>query len=335
MSNLSHEIYESAQAIDRNEWEHLLNQSDAASFYHSIEWLAALERAKSWEPAHIVVYKKGNPVGLLPSFVTSIDRTPYARLVSVNPGYGNPLLTGDREEVLGRLLDAIEALPAAKVASHALRSDRLDHLALKEQLAESGYRLSVGGKFVLSLQNNWEDILEKMHRDRRSNIRRGLDSEASVEERSLEEDLDDFYRAYCSKMEELGSKPRPKPFFNELADRAADDLLLLTVFAEGERRGSHLYLLDNRQQRLRHYLVTITSDDFQYYSGELMHKYAIQWGLDNDWKHYDFGGNNSDFRTGGYQYKSQFGGELYPSFRWERELSTLFKMGRVLARRLR
>jgi predicted N-acyltransferase len=335
MDHLEFDIYRSADSINKNEWNHLLEQSESSSFYHKIGWLAALEECVEGEPNHLLIKEHGNPIASLPGFKIQVGNTQLTRLVSVNPEYGNPVLTGNRKRALEAVLHSVKEVCSGTTISHTLRSDNMDQLALNELLQENSYRLSIGGKFALSLNRNWEEIFNSMHKDRRYNIRKARDTDAEVRELKLSQNVNDVFTDYVEKMEELEKEIWPRSFFQKLADRLDDDLLLLTVECDGQRRGYHLYLIDELFSQLRHFLVTVTRDDFDYYSGELMHEHAIRWALNKGFDVYDFGGNNPDFRSGGYKYKSQYGGTLYPTYRWEREYSWSFKLARTLYRKMR
>lgn len=336
MSEPTWSVHDSVAELEGNEYEHLLEQSSTASVYHHPGWLGALERGLDKEPRHVVVRVDGNPVGALPNFLDRMDPTPFARLVSVNPGRGGPVLSSSWEPVLDAAFEALDELLGRRVVEHELRTDVPDLLSLASYVEETGYDVSVGGKFVLRLDGDWDSVLEGMHKDRRYDVRKATETEHEVRELELTDDvLDDFYEDYCRKMDELGTQTHPRSFFDELFRGLEDRLVLLTNVAEGERRGYHLYLLDDYQSTIRHYVMTVTRDDYDYYSGELMHRHMIRRGLEEGWDRYDFGGRDVDFRDGGYRYKAQFGGELVGTYRWKRHTSRLVQLARRAARTVR
>lgn len=329
MSEHSYRLIRSSSNLDNAQYLSFLRQADAASIYHHPGWIRSIEEGLGKDAEHLLVEKDGNPVGILPGFHADIRDTRFSRLVSVSPGRGGPALSGNWELVLNRLFDALEDERTRTTLVHTIRSDINEHLALNGYLSERGYTATLGGKFVLPVRGEWEGILDGMHKDRRYNIRKGHKIDHNIVEHDLGDILDEFYSDYCVKLDELGNDPLPKSFFECLAKYLSKQIVVLANHADGETRGYHLYLLDEYQQTIRHYLMTVTRDDFQYYSGELLHESMIKRGLDGEWKAYDFGGRDIDFREGGFQFKKQFGGSLCPEYRWEREFSTAFGLART------
>ncbi|WP_436903352.1 GNAT family N-acetyltransferase [Halovenus halobia] len=285
---------------------------------------------------HIVVEKDGNPVGALPNFLDPLDPLPVDRLVSVNPGRGGPVLSTSWEAVLDVIFEKVETLMGSQIVEHKVRTDVPMLLSLGEFLEERGYEASIDGKFVLRLTGDWEDVLAGMAKDRRYDIRKAVETDHEVRELELtESNVNTFYEDYCQKMNELGTPVLSRAFFAELGKELTDQLVLLTNIVDGQRQGHHLYLLDEYQSTIRHYLMTVTRDNYQYSSGELMHRHMIRRGLDEGWDRYDFGGSDIDFRDGGFDYKSQYGGELVGAYRWTRQSSRAVQLLRQAARRFR
>lgn len=336
MSERTWRIYDSVDQIDGNQYRHLLEQSETASIHHHPGWLGALERGLGKEPRHVVVEDGGNPVGALPNFLDPLGSTPFARLVSVNPGRGGPVLSTTWEPVLDRIFEALNDLMDWRIVEHELRTDVVEQLSLAGYVEEQGYEVSVGGKFVLRLDGSWDEVLDSMHKDRRYDIRKATETDHEVCELELSpENVADFYSDYCRKMGELGTPRHPRTFFDELVEGLEDRLVLVTNVADGERRGYHLYLMDDFTSTIRHYMMTVTRDDYEYYSGELLHRHMIKRGLEKGWDRYDFGGRDIDFRDGGFKYKAQFGGDLVGSYRWRLQRSKPIQIGRRVARSIR
>lgn len=336
MSKLTWATYTSVDDFDTNSYTNLLEHSDTASIHHHPGWLGAIEKGLNKEPRHIVVEDSGNPVGVLPNFLHSLDPLPFDRLVSVNPGRGGPVLSSSWEPVLDSIFKALAELLDSRVVEHTIRIDVTDLLGISEYVSEAGYDVTVGGKFVLSLDTDWDGVQAGMHKDRRYDLRKATETEHEVRELELtDSNLSEFYADYCQKMDELGTQTLPRQFFAELTTRLEDRLVLLTNLADGKRRGYHLYLIDDYQSTIRHYLMTVTRDDYKYYSGELMHKHMIKRGLSDGWNRYDFGGRDVDFRDGGFNYKSQYGGELVGTYRWKLQTSRIIQFIRRTARNLR
>jgi hypothetical protein len=288
------------------------------------------------EPRLVLVRKEGNLVGGLPNFLIDIGELSVLRkAVSIPRGVGGPIVVGNRVSVLDAILNAVSHLCSTTVVGHQITAEQPELLDMAPYLAESGYRSTVLGKFVLPLDCDWERILDQMHKDRRYNIRKAHDQDYRVKRLAPTPDvLDAFYDAYLTKLDELGADPDSRDFFQTLADEMDECLLILSAEVDGQRRGFHLYLLDEYTSKIRHFLMTVTRDDYEFYPGELMHEHAIKLGLEQEYDSYDFGGYGADFRSGGTEYKRQFGGQLVPVLRWHRSASRVYGLARNLYDRL-
>jgi predicted N-acyltransferase len=65
-------VYSSIDAVNQNQWDNLVGNSDRGSLFQSYLWLSVLEATLDVEPRHIVVSKDGNPIGVLPNFITNV-----------------------------------------------------------------------------------------------------------------------------------------------------------------------------------------------------------------------------------------------------------------------
>lgn len=308
---------DSIDDVNANQWNNVVEQSRLSCVYHRYEWLRAIEVGTNLEPRHLVAEKKGNPIAILPNFLT--DLGPVRQLTSIKPGFGGPVAMTDEQAAIERLLDAVGDLCSGTTLFNAFRTYDQRYVRYHELLRERGYDVAIlSSRFVLDLTQGWEAIFDDMDSERRRGIRRGHDREFEVIDEPITRDLlAEFYEDYRTVMERVGFPVQPRPFVLELG-QFDDRIRVFSLFVDGERRGMYLYLLDDEQSTLQHLFTAVTEDHFEYHAPELLHEYAINWGIDHGYDAYELRGTHPDFRDGVFRFKENFGARAVPLLTWER-----------------
>lgn len=347
MSSNEIAVYDSIADVDENQWNNLVSQSETGSVFQRSEWLRAVEAGLDSTPKHVVAKRDGTVVGVLPNFEVQIEipdglshlsRFAPLGVVSIRPGFGGPVTASTDESVLGALLDGVGVAADGSAAYHRLNLVDQTYLGHATFLEDRGYVPSVKScRFVVDLNRPFEELTERMSKDRRYNLRKGDEQEYRiVDEEPDRTAIDEFYPKYARAMERVGTDPSPRRFFDQLVDRLGDRIKLFGLEVDGTSAGKHLYVLDDEQETIHHLFSAVGEEDFEYYPSELLHAHAIEWGGTNGYERYDFGETSTDFSDGLFKYKKQFGGDLFPVLSWEAGLSTsrwyLFRFGRWIYR---
>lgn len=330
-------VFDTIRAIDRSQWNDVVERSELGTVFHRYEWLEAIESALEYSPRHFLIEKDTNPIGIFPNFIVDLPKTPFSRLTSLYPGFGGPLLTTDVEESLTLLVDTVPEYCTGRTLVHEIRACNTNFLRYNDFLQSRGYEPDqVGGRFLLNLAKDYDQLFEAMASSKRRAIRRGRETDHEiVEEELTEATLERFHRTYKRHMQSIGGSVYPLAFFKQLAEMESR-ILLLTLRIEGEYAGGFLELLNNEQSSVHGFFTGVPEEYFEYHASELLYDYIIQWAIDNGYETYDFGGSGHDFRSGAFTFKEEFRGELVPNLYWERGTSpawNLIKTGRSLYRR--
>lgn len=325
-------------ATNRNQWNQVVEQSDVGHVYHRYGWLRAVEFGTPYEPRHLIVSKKNNPIAIFPNFVIGSDRTPFYHLTSSKPGPGGPIAMTDEEAAIELLLDAVPELCDGAIISNQIQSSGIEYSRYHRILEQNGYdhRL-IYCDFVLDIARDWEDILTDMRSSRRRAIKQGHDRDFEIVDKEITaETMSEFFDDYSTVMDRVEGYKRPRQFFVELAE-FSDRLKLFGVRIDGTERGTILFTLDDEQSTIHYESSAVTEEHFEYNASELIHEHAIRWGSDNGYETYNFGGTELDFRDGVFRFKEQFGARPRPALAWERGCSSLgwpaYKLGRFAYQR--
>jgi hypothetical protein len=305
------------EAVNRNQWNNVVEQSELGCVFHRYEWLRAVEDGLGRESSHLLVSKKGNPIAILPNVVD--DLGPVGRLKSIHPGFGGPIAMTDEERALELLLDGVADRCDGRILFNQIRPYDQGFVRYHNVLRERGYRVAVrSSRFVLDLTRGWEPIFEEMHSKRRRGIRRGHDGAFEVVEEPVNIPvLADFYDDYLRVMDRVGMTALPYSFLAEL-ERLDDRIVIFSLRVDGERRGMYLYIADDEQSAFQHLYSAVTADHFDHHAPELLHEHAIKWAIDRGYETYELRGSTPDFRNGVFRFKDYFGARPVPLLLWER-----------------
>ncbi|WP_123535489.1 GNAT family N-acetyltransferase [Halosimplex salinum] len=158
MTDLELTVHETIDAVDENQWNTLVRQSDLGSVFHRHGWLRAVERGLDRRAVHFVVRKGSNPVAVLPNFWVPVDAPDLSAIVERfdAPALVDRLPTGAvgslstvADAPVDASADALDSLPVERICSTAPgfggpvvladETDCLDMLfdALDDALSES------------------------------------------------------------------------------------------------------------------------------------------------------------------------------------------------------
>lgn len=111
---------DSIEAVDRNQWNHVVEQSDLGCIYHRYGWLQAVESGTPYEPRHLVISRENNSIAIYPNFLTEVG--PFRQLTSIVPGFGGPIVVTDEERAIELFLEAIPRLYDGTIFFSRIRS---------------------------------------------------------------------------------------------------------------------------------------------------------------------------------------------------------------------
>jgi len=339
MSNLKVEVHDHIDSINKNQWNNLIEQSQLGSFFHRYEWLKSIEEGIGLTAKHIVVLKKDNLIGVFPNFKACIIGVPFNQLISITPGFGGPIITGNEKEVFVLMLKMVSKICKKDIISHCITTLNPGYQRYNLFLVKYGYQPNLDYcRFVIDLNRTILDINSKMNKKRRYNLKKAKSNKFEIVDEKIDEDnLKDFFNVYSKVMKKIEGVEYPFQFFISLKNNLQDRIKMFSAKVDRKKVGKHLYFLDKEQSSLHHFFSGVFESDFKYYPSELLHEHALKWGIQNNYKKYDFGGTGSNFNDGLFKFKEEFGGQLVPTLTWEKGYSlirwNLFKIGRYFYRK--
>lgn len=323
MVEFESETHSSITAVNQNQWDYLVTQSDLGSVFHQYEWLRAIEDGTDLQPRHVVISKNSNPVALFPNFIAGIPMTPFKRLVSIDPGYGvgvgGPVLTQNKAKLMRKMLEEVDNVCSGSVITHRVSVPSLAHTKFGAVFESNGYESSIERcRMIVDLSGGLEPIQARMSRTTRTRAFSELPDDFEIEMEELNKDnVSVFYSNYERLMERFGTEPCPFRFLDILAKKI-EGTHLVTLYVDGENKGSHLLIEDELNDCIRFWFSGVTEEGRKYHSSELLNGYGIRWSIENGYEKYDLGETLADFSNGLFMHKRQFGAEPIPLFYWEK-----------------
>jgi len=346
-ADISLDVHASAATLPESRWNDLVARAPGGSVFHRTEWLRAVERGTDLTPRHVAAVRDGTLIGALPNAVSDVglpvEIPDFAaglaprELVSLEPGFGGPLVTDDYRPVLDRLLAGVRAAATDDIWAHRMRTLDPGTVRYADHLDARGYDASVlTCQPVLDLSRPTETVFEDWDKERRREARRARESgvTATVVDDPSRATLNEFYDAYAAMIDRVEGVRYPPEFIHALADCLGERLVLFRADLDGETVGWHLYLRDDEQASLHHFFSGLREEHFSHHPSSLLHRAAIEWAGGEGFETYNFGESNADADDGGFGYKSQYGGEVLPVVTWERGLARARWGAYRVARRL-
>jgi len=352
MTQLNTTVHDSIVDVNQNQWNNLVKQSELGTVFHRYEWLRAIEDGLDRPVYHAVVSKGSNPVAILPNVVEELDVPvrdsvvdltanvlPTTRLVSLHPGFGGPVIASDPETCLDSLLEALENAVGGEAVTHKVRTGTLSQTKYGKYFTSRGYEPSVVTcRFVIDLQQGWDQIKSGMHKTRRNGLNGERDAVTVTRESFDGERVSQTHADYVRNMDRIDGTTYSQRFFEALSDYVGERTELFVAEHDGDVIGRYLCVVDDEQSSLRYYFSAIPDTSaYEHNVSERLHAAAIKWAIEEGYDSYDLGTTGADFTDGLFQYKEKYGPQIEPIIQWDKGLSPVawnaFKLGRRLYRK--
>lgn len=213
-------------AAERGEWRAYVDARPDATLFHDLRWLDAVGDAYHCRNYRLVARRGDAIVGVLP---LSLVPAPLLGRSLISAAYG-----------VGGGIVADDAEATSALGEHALQLGR----ALKVKYVEMRGGAAPGGQYAVksghhvsfekTLPDDAGEILERLPRKRRAEVRKSLPSEdgAGNSER-ITDDVAAFYRVYAASVRNLGTPVMPRRFLDALLAHFGEEAEIALVENDG------------------------------------------------------------------------------------------------------
>ena len=313
-------------AYDPVAWDAIVARYPGAEVFHSTAWLNYLAVTQEAEPVVAVVQDAGHPVGY---FVGGIVRRYGVRILgSPLRGWGTQCMGFLMEDGADRLAAAEALLPFAFGELGCLHIELSDRHLTAEQMEGSGYVTEVGNSFVLDLELPEDEILSRVRRTTRQEIRKAIRAGLRAEVATDLGFADEFYGYLTAVFAGQGLVPTyPIERVRNLIQtvQPSGQLLLLRIRTPaGATVATGLVVGRNRIAVAWGMAYDRANADF--HPIELLWWETMRYWRRRGAVHYDMGG--------GGDYKAKYGSVGVPTYQFHRSRYRVFRLGRSAIRRI-
>jgi serine/alanine adding enzyme len=302
------------QTLPEEEWRRFVYEHPQCSIFHTPEMFQVFSHAKGHHPTLWAAVGNGGHVLalLLPVRITLIDgllRHFTTRAVAYDGVLCAPGAEG--QEALARLLYTYKRRVKGELLFTELRN-LSNREAVRPILDEHGFVYEDHLNYLIDLKRPPEAILQSIGRRTRKKIRRGLrQGEVVVEEAKEREQVVACYdllrQSYLASQVPLADRSLFEAAFDLLYPKGMVRFTLARVGQTPVAASVELIYKD----LIYGWYGGVDRDYGSYVPNELLMWHILEWGAENGYGLYDFGGaGKPDEEYGVRDFKAKFGGEL-------------------------
>ena len=302
------------RTLSEEEWRGFVEEHPAGSIFHTPEMFQVFSRARGHQPTLWAAVDSSNrPLALLlPVQITLMDGL-LRRFTTRAVAYASVLCAPGSEgkEALAMLLETFKREARATALFTELRN--LSNLSdLQPVLNDNGFVYEDHLNYLIDLDRPPEAILQSMGKRTRKHIRRALrQGKVGIEEVNQRERVALCYellqRTYAAAQVPLADQSLFEAAFDVLYPQGMVRFLLARVGDDYAAASVELIYKDG----IYGWYGGMDRAYSDYRANELLSWHIFQWGAENGYKVYDFGGaGKPDEEYGVRDFKAKFGGEL-------------------------
>jgi lipid II:glycine glycyltransferase (peptidoglycan interpeptide bridge formation enzyme) len=302
------------RSLNETSWRIFINEHPKSNIYHTPEIFQVFTKAKGFQPSlWAVVDRDQRPLALLlPVQVTLTDglmRYLTTRAVT----YGSVLCVSTYEgrDALEMLLQSYKQEAGKAVLFTELRNVS-DMGSLQPILEKCAFRYEDHLNYLIDLKRTPDVMLQGLGRRTRKRLRRALrQDKVLITEVSQREQVSTCYRlflkSYGAAQVPLAHHSLFEAAFDVLYPKGMVKFLLAWIGNKCVAGAAELIYKDT----IYGWYSGVNRDFSSYVPNELLTWHILQWGAENGYELYDFGGaGKPDEEYGVRDFKAKFGGEL-------------------------
>ncbi len=283
---------------DAARWDAYVGTAPGATPYHHWVWGKVVQETFGHETYYLAATSNGSIVGVLP--LVSIKSRMFGQFLVSMPfsSYGGVLTTDS---------DAQKAL--VNEATRLAKDVGARHIEMRQGTAcdvewqDTTAKLTMEVDLPTTADELWKGLSSGMRNKVRNAQKQGLRVEWGKGEM-----LDGFYRIFSRNMRDLGTPVYPRQWFENLSQRLADMVHLVTVW-EGSQAVASGFVLTHRETAEFPWSSALR-ESRKKYSAVLMYWALLEWAIQNGYRRVDFG--RSSPGSGTHEFKKHWGARERP-----------------------
>jgi len=297
--------------LDERLWRQFVAQHPQGNMFHTPEMFQVFSRTEGHQPQLWAATEDGRVLALLlPVLITLKDgllRPFTTRAVT----YGGVLCTAGAEghEALARLLHTYEREVKGGPLFTELRN-LSDLSAVQPILQGNGFVHEGHLNFLIDLQRSTEEIWSSLHGNVRTNVRKARRMGVVVEEVTSLDKVSDVYAVLAKVYEHIQIPLAPPSLFEAAFEILYPQGMIKFLVAQAEDTCVGIAIRLLYKDVIYAWYVGAIRDYASYKANDLLNWYVLEWGAQNGFRCFDFGGaGKPDEYYGPRRFKAKFGGK--------------------------
>ena len=302
------------QHLDEEKWRNFVETHPQGNIFHTPEMFRTFAQTKGHQSTlWATVDKSGYPLALLQPVLVTLMNGPLRQLTTRAIAYGSVLCAPGPEgkQALTLLLQTYRREAKNKALFSELRN-LFDLSDLQALLAEHGFVYEDHLNFLINLNRPAEEVLQSIGQRTRKKICKGMrDGLVQMSEATNTAELDHWYdilqKTYSNAQVPLADRSLFLAAFTELYPKGMAKFLLAKI--NGVTAACSIEL--PYKKIIYGWFGGSDRAYSDYLPNEMLIWHILEWGANNGYHLYDFGGaGKPDEEYGVRDFKAKFGGEL-------------------------
>jgi len=295
----------------KQQWNEFVINHPSGNYFQSYDMFRVYNATRNYEPVFTGIVNNGEIIGGMLAVIQKEPADIFGKFTSRSVIWGGPLIKEDDPNAISTVLNTYNE----RISSNAIYSEFRNLWELSEielqGFREAGYDYHEHLDIIHDLTIPVDVQLMNMHSGRRKNIRRakrdGLKFSEITDSGGFESCLDLVRETYKQVKLPLPDVSFFKSSFSIMYEKGT--LKVFAVIWHGKIIGSRLVLCF--KDMIYDWYAGSDSDYLDKYPNDYLPWKIMEWGSNNGYKKFDFGGaGKPDVPYGVRNYKLKFGGKL-------------------------
>ena len=307
--------------LDEEKWDAFINSHPNGNIFQTSQMMKVYENTKNYEPLFLAVIDESDNIQaiLLAYIIKELSGT-LSSFSSRAIIQGGPIYKDGEDglKALKKLMEVYDDIIKKKAIYTQIRN-MWDMSEFKSIFQAYDYNYDEHLDYLIDIKIPSDDIFNKIHKNRRKNIRKARNKGVIVEELTDIQQIPDFYASL-------------QHTYKQVNIPLADITLLASAFSQLHPKGMARYFIakfDGKLIGVRAVLIYnnliydwyagATDNSAAYYPNETLVWHILDWGSKNGYHIFDFGGaGKPGVKYGVRTFKERFGGQMVNFGRFEK-----------------
>ena len=315
--------------IDKTQWYNFVKDHPKGNLFQTPDMYDVYQKTKGYTPQVIAIEQNKQIVGILLWVVIAESgiKSYFSKRSIIQ---GAPLAKNDNEDIIVALLNEYEECRDKRIIYTQIRN-HYEMLTVNDAFQQCGYRFSSHLNFIISLDDEnkmWERISKGRIKQIKKAQKNGLIVDVYEPKMIDDNVLEQSYDVLKSIYTRIGL-----PLVGIDQIKAINEKGLLVIFMvkteQGDVLGCRLGLINN--DSIYGWYAGSYSQYYNLFPNDILIWETLRWGLNNNYKTFDYGGAGEPNKKYGVRaFKQQMGGELVNYGRYENiHRKFMFQLGKI------